>query len=328
MPQLGIVLRKTESLTTIEFAHRAMALGFDTGWVSELWGENAFAELGAVAATTTDFRVGTGIVNVYSRTPAVLAMGAASLHQLSGGRTALGLGASSRKAIEDLHDQAFEQPANRIEETVQLIKCFFESDKSTVEFEGEQFHVKDFPPLDVEVPVYNSALGPLNRRVTGRTCDGWMPNNIPVGNLSDAFEEVSAGAAEAGRDPDDITVAPWVYVVISENRDEAYNAVRSKIAYYVGNSRGYERALAQVYPDSIGEIASAWRAGKRGKARGLVTDEMVRSLGAAGLADEVHERLGQLIDDPIIDEPILNIPTGLDDDIIETTLAELDPTAL
>lgn len=328
MSNLGIVLRETESLPYSEFAQRAAALGFHTGWMSELWGSNAFAELGAVAATTTDFRVGTGIVNVFSRTPAVLAMGAASLYQLSDGRAALGLGASSRKAIEDLHDQAFEQPAKRIEETVRLINCFLKSDKSTVDFEGEQFHVQDFPPLNVEVPVYNSALGPLNRRVTGRVCDGWMPNNTPVEHLPDAFEEVSAGAEEAGRDPEDITVAPWVYVVISENKDEAYDAVRSKVAFYVGNSRGYERALEQVFPDSAGEIANAWRAGKRDKARGLVTEEMVHSLGAAGQADEVHERLGQLVDEPIIDDLILNIPIGINEDIIETTLAELDPTAL
>lgn len=328
MSSLGIVLRSTASSTTAEFARRAAERGFDAGWMSELWGENAFAQLGAVAATTDDFRVGTGIVNVYSRTPAVLAMGAATLQQLSGGNAALGLGVSSRKAIEDLHDRPFEAPANWTEETVELITRFTEGDDPTVDFDGDYFDVQDFPPLDVEVPVYNAALGPLNRRATGRVCDGWMPNNVPVSHLADAFEAVADGATEAGRDPDDVTVAPWVYVVIDEDGDAARDAVRDKVAYYVGNSAGYERALAQVYPDETGEIASAWRSGDRDEARGRVTDEIVRSLGAVGPAAEVHEQLGDFLDEPIVDELVVNIPISLDDDAIETTFTELDPTAL
>lgn len=327
MTTIGLVLRDVDGSSPADLADQAETAGFDAVWMSELWGPNAFVELGTAIEATENIRLGTGIVNVYSRTPALLAMGAASLGRRSGGRARLGLGVSSRAAIETVHGLDFEVPADRTGETIELVRSLLEGDEP-VSFEGEFYGVKDVPPLSVDVPIYAAALGPKNRRMTGRFADGWLPNNVPVSHLSRAFEAVAEGAATADRNPDEITVAPWVYAVVSDDPDAAADAVRAKAAYYVGNSLGYERALAEAFPTRTAAVADAWREGNHDAARERVSDKMVSALGAAGTTEAVHQRLGELAAADLVDELVLNVPAHLDDDAILETMDALDPDAI
>ena len=195
---IGLMLPETADAGGAEFAVRAEGRGYESVWQGELWGENSFAEMAAVAERTSDVRIGTGIVNVFSRSPAVLAMGANSLDRLSDGRFVLGVGVSTPKAIEDLHGMSFEQPIRRTHEAVELVRLFT-SDADSVDYDGKVFDVADFPGLSADVPVYNAALGPANRRVTARLCDGWLPNMVPYSELESAFEYVAEHAREADR---------------------------------------------------------------------------------------------------------------------------------
>ena len=306
------------------FAQRAERLGYDSLWMPELWGSDAFIELTRAGAATSDLSLGTAIVNAYGRSPATLAQAVATLATDADAGVRLGIGTSTRKVIEDLHGQSFENPPRRLHETVELTSRFLAAD-GRVSYEGKIFDVADFPGLDTNVPVYAAALGPANRRATGRTADGWLPHNIPFGRLADAFETVAETAREAGRDPENLTVAPYVRAAVSDDPDEAMRAARGHIAYYVGSGEGYRKAVAQSYPEGADAVAEAWREGNRGDARAAVSDEMVRDLAVAGTPADAREQFETVAALDVIDEPLVVVPDGADEDIVAQTVTALAP---
>ena len=268
------------------------------------------------------------ILNVFSRTPALLAMSAASLDRVSDGRARLGIGTSHPSTVEGLHGLPFERPVTRIEETVELLARFFD-DGGPVSYDGDCFSVdgERFRPLDVDVPVYNAALGTRNRWLTGRLCDGWVPNQIPMGALGDYFETVADGAKAAGRDPDDIHVTPWVPAAVSDDGEVARDAIRECIAFYIGNFKFYRNTVGEAYPESADRIAEIW-AEDRSSAADAVGEELVETMGIAGTPDRAHRQLRELAADPLIDVPVLSFPPTADQDLIERTIEVLSPATL
>jgi 5,10-methylenetetrahydromethanopterin reductase len=319
------ILVPTDELDVAGFAERAEGLGYDSLWVSELWTIDAFVALTQAAQHTEALRLGTAIVNIYGRSPATLAQAAATLDRVSGGRAALGLGTSTRKAVEDLHGLEFEGPARRLHETVELTREYLQGG-GRVSYDGECFEVADFPALGVDLPVYAAALGPATRRATGRTAEGWIPHNIPFGTLDEAFETIARTAREAGRDPDDIAVAPYVPAAVDEDPERARDAIRGHVAYYVGNGTGYQRAVAEAYP-AAEDVAAAWREGDRDAARDHVSDEMVTDLGLAGTAADVQAQLDEVAGLDVVDEPLIVIPNGVPQAMKERTVEALGPDA-
>lgn len=320
---IGVRLPDPTDPSVAAIAERIASLGYDTLWTGELWGADAFVQL-ATVANTVDIALGTAIVNVYSRSPAVLAQAGATIDSLTEQSMRLGLGASTSKAISDLHGLEFDRPVRRTHEVVELVQAFTQGE-GRVEYDGEIFEVADFPALDADIPVYNAALGEANRRVTGRLCEGWIPHNIPFPALDDAFETIAEEAEAAGRDPDEITVAPYVPTAVADDPGEAQAAIRGHLAYYVGNGEGYRRAVASRFPEAADRIASAWSNGDRAVAREAVTPEMVEALGVAGPPEAAREQFYELAGSSIIDEPILVPPAGLDADAVETTLSAIAP---
>jgi alkanesulfonate monooxygenase SsuD/methylene tetrahydromethanopterin reductase-like flavin-dependent oxidoreductase (luciferase family) len=310
--------------TTDEFATRIESLGYDAIWIGELWGTDAFVQLATLAAATEGIALGTAIANVFSRSPAVLAGAAASIEERSSGPVRLGVGTSTPKAIEDLHGLEYDRPIRRMHETVELVKAYT-AGEGRVEYDGECFSVRDFPALDADVPVYTAALGPAARRATGRVADGWLPHNVPFEELSDAFETVSEAAREAGRDPGDIDVAPYVPSAVADDPEEARGVVRGHLAYYVGSGEGYQRAVGSRFPEEADRIAEAWRDGDRGRAREAVTDEMVEALAVAGTVETAREQLAELAALDPIDEPIVVVPSNADAETAERTVEALAP---
>jgi Coenzyme F420-dependent N5,N10-methylene tetrahydromethanopterin reductase and related flavin-dependent oxidoreductases len=154
--------------------------GYDAVWVGELWGASGVVQATEMACRTDEIRIGTAILNVYSRSPAVLAMTAASLEEASDGRFTLGLGTSTATAIEGLHGTAFDRPVRRAHETIELIREFTAGTGEPVDYEGELLEAADFPSIEASVPIYHAGLGSANRRVVGRLADGWIPHNIPL----------------------------------------------------------------------------------------------------------------------------------------------------
>lgn len=317
----------------VEMGIRAEEFGYDSAWMGELWGTSSVVALTELAVRTERIGLGTAIVNVFSRTPAVLAMTAATLDRTAGGRFTLGVGTSTKKAVEDLHgmDWSDPNPVRRAHETIELAKRFL-GDGGRVEYDGEVFDVADFPSLDVDVPVYHAALGKANRRVVARLADGWMPHNVPFPDLKESFEYVAEHAREAGRDPDDIAVAPYVPAAVADDADEARDAVRGHLAYYVGSGKGYERAVATRFPEEAGEIAAHWRGDgrerDRGAAKGTVTDEMIGALGVAGTPETARDQLRALLEMDAVDEPLIAVPQNASKGMVDRTVEELSPERL
>ncbi len=320
----GILLPADERIDVASAAEQAEQAGYDAVWTPELWGADAFVRVAELAMRTDEVRLGTAIANVFSRSPAVLAMAATSLDRLSDGRFTLGTGVSTPKAVEDLHGMDYDRPVRRAHETIELVKEFTGGD-GRVEYDGELFEVQDFPAQDADVPVYHAALGPANRRVVGRLCDGWIPHNVPFDRLGTAFEEVAEAAAEAGRDPDAISVAPYVPAAVSEDESEARDAVRGHVAYYVGSGEGYRRAVATEFPDGADAVAEAWRDGDRAAAAEAVTDEMVASLGVAATPETAEERFADLLSGTPVDHAIVVVPAQAAEELAVGTIAALAP---
>jgi len=304
----SVLLPAATDADPVAFAGRAADLGYDTVWLGELWGRDAFVTLAEIAREV-DVGLGTAIANVYSRTPAALAQAAASVEEAATGRVRLGLGTSTPKAITDLHGLDFEHPARRLHETAELAGRFLASE-GPVSYDGECFRVRDFPGLETDVPVYVAALGSATRRATGRVADGWIPHNVPFDRLPDAFETIATAARERGRDPEAITVAPYVPSAVSDAPAAARDAVRGHLAYYVGSGEGYRRAVGAAFPEEASEIASAWRDGERDTAKAAVTDEMVAALGVAGDPAGAREQFAAVASNPVVDEPIVVVPSN------------------
>lgn len=321
MPTGILVPNDTPDVAT--FGARVESLGYDAVWVNELWTRDAFVTLTLVAEATDDIRLGTSIVNIYGRSPATLAQAAATVERAAGGRTILGLGTSTQKAVEDLHGVAFDQPARRLHETTEIVTEFLRG-AGRVSYDGELVSVADFPALGSGAEVYTAALGPATRRATGRTADGWLPHNIPFENLSTAFETIASAARERDRDPDEITTVPYIPAAVDSDTARARDAIRDHVAYYVGNGEGYERAVADEFPEAE-DVAEAWRAGDRDEAASLVTDEMVSSLGIAGDEDGAREQLEEIRAIDVVDEPLVVIPNGVPPDLKEQTIEGLAP---
>jgi alkanesulfonate monooxygenase SsuD/methylene tetrahydromethanopterin reductase-like flavin-dependent oxidoreductase (luciferase family) len=318
----GVLIRGHHDAPAV--AARAESLGYDSVWTGELWGRDAFLTLTQAAAATDSVALGTAIANVYGRSPATLAQAAATLDELSDGRARLGLGTSTQKAIEDLHGMAFENPARRLHETAELAGRFLRGE-GRVSYEGNIFEVADFPALGRDVPVYAAALGPAMRRATGRVADGWLPHNIPFERLETAFETIAETAREAGRDPDEIAVAPYVPSAVSEDRAEALRTARGHVAYYVGSGEGYRRAVAQSFPEEADAVADAWREGDREAAREAVTDEMVAALTVAGTPEEARVQFETVAAIAVIDEPLVVVPDRAPEAVAEATIEALAP---
>jgi alkanesulfonate monooxygenase SsuD/methylene tetrahydromethanopterin reductase-like flavin-dependent oxidoreductase (luciferase family) len=306
-------------------AVRAEELGYDSVWLGELWYTASPVKLAQIVERTSEVDVGSAILNTYSRTPAVLAMTAATLQRDSGGRFHLGLGTSTPKAVEDLHGMDFDDPnpARRMHECVELVREFL-TGAGRADYDGQVFHAADFPALGSDVLIYGAALGQANRRVVARLCDGWIPHNVPFPDLDDAFDYIREHTPD-DRDADDISVAPYVPAAVHEDPDEARDAIRGHVAYYVGNGDGYKRAVGTRFPEGADAVAEAWREGERAAARDAVTDEMVDALGIAGSPETAREQFDDLCETAVMDRPLVTIPqdaSGMLDATIEALAPE------
>lgn len=310
---------------SMEFIQRAESLGYDSLWTTEGWGRGSFVELASLAARTENIGLGTSIVNVYSRTPAVLAMESATLAEFSGGRFVLGLGAGHPYSIEGIHGMDWTRPVARTRETIDLVKRF--TSGGEFPFDGDVFEIEGADALDVDVPVANAALGETNRRVTGRLADGWLPFNIPLPSLESAHGTVTAAAREAGRDPDEIDVMPWIPTAVSEDRETALDLLRENVVSYVGgfSDDAYKNALAQHFPEAAEAIATAERAGDHDAALEAVTDEVLRAVGVAGTPEEANEQLAAVRERPVVDTPIISIPSPAGSEVVDATVETLAP---
>lgn len=312
----------------IEIARLAEELGYHSLWVPEMWGRDAFSILGLLATCTSEIKLGTGVIQVYSRTPSVIAQTVATLDEISGGRMLLGLGTSGSAVIENWHGLKFEKPLQRTREYVEIIKMILDSKR--VNYDGEIFSLSgfrlQFNPLRSDIPVLVAAIGPKNITLTGEVADGWIPFMIPVEHLKDAKELLHQGAQSKGREPEKIMICPYVTSLVSKDADSARSAVKEHIAYYVGGMGTFYRDTVSRYgfADEAGVIYGAWKKGSRSDAAEGVSGRMLDSLSVTG--DPGH---GKLIIKEYYkqgaDFPILVFPPKASRQLVRETILGLAP---
>jgi len=290
--KLGLNLPYEGSLAfpeAVELAQRAEALGFESVWMPEAYGTDAVSILGALAARTQRIRLGTGIVNVFSRTPALLAQTAATLDLISGGRFILGLGTSGHQVVSGWHGMAFDRPLVRMRETIAIVRQVLRRDRLI--FEGEVFR------LDETVPIYLATLTPGGLRLTGELADGWIPTLFSPGHMDLFRPELEAGAKISGRSLDSLAIAPHVPVSIDDDRARAREALKPWVALYVGGmgsrTKNFYNDLVSRYgfADDARTLQDLYLGGKQLEAIRGVPDALVDAISIAGPPAYVRERL-------------------------------------
>lgn len=281
-----------DMMTCSRYAEEA---GLESVWISEAWGRDAFLALAAVASATQRIKLGTGIVNVYSRSPAALAMAITTLDDLSKGRAILGLGSSGARVIESWHGLRYERPFGRLREAVTIVQQVLSG--SQVNLQGSVFQVSDFrlavQPPQHKIPIYLAALGPKMLRLAGRIADGVLLYLCPPSKIPDTIAEIRKGADYGKRSPADIDVAALLPTFVSENREEARKSVAAMVAYYVGGmGTYYHRQVSKSgFEAEANSIRAAWKSGDRVSATKMVTDPLLDSMALAGSAKECRTRL-------------------------------------
>ena len=306
-------------LTCARFAEEA---GAESVWVPEAWGRDAFLALAAVAQATERVKLATGIVNVYSRSPAALAMAAATLDERSKGRVILGLGSSGPGVVERWHGAHFERPLTRIRETVAIARLVLSGAK--VDYQGSLFRVSGFKlamtPPKGRIPIYIAALGPKMLRLAGAVGDGVLLYLYSLATIPKAIEEIRNGANQAGRSLETFDVAALLPTVVSESK-EAQALVAPLIAYYVGGMGSYYRRLINEsgFQSEASKIAEAWQSGDRLSATRAVSERLIDSVALAGTPDDCRGRLEEFRKSGV-SLPILSLSTQDD----RSTLASCD----
>ncbi|MGW5744378.1 LLM class flavin-dependent oxidoreductase [Amycolatopsis sp. NPDC003861] len=296
-----------DTRATLDFVLEAEKLGLDGCWVAEAWGSDAPSALGYLAARTDRIRLGSGIIQLGTRTPVAIAQAALTLADLSGGRFALGLGASGPQVIEGLHGVPFAKPLTRMRETVEIIRQAFAGEK--ISFSGKAFEIPrpgEARPMRLstepnpDIPIYLATLSPKLLELTGEVADGWLGTSFVPEGADAYFAHLDAGLAKAGRERKDIDVCQGAEVAFADNEDELRAMVGSRkkeLAFSLGgmgsaSTNFYNNAYSrQGWADVAAEVRERWQAGDRNGAAALVTDEMVLGTTLIGTEEMVRERL-------------------------------------
>jgi F420-dependent oxidoreductase-like protein len=264
----------------------------------EAWERDAFTILSELATCTERIHLGTGIINVFSRSPALIAMSAATLDDISGGRFRLGLGTSGARVVEDFHGVKFEKPLTRLRETIQIIRLLLKGER--VDFSGECFELRrfklGFKPLRADLPIYVAALTPRSLRQVGEIADGWLPTHWPRARLFEGIADIGKGAEAAGRDASRIEIAPFVNVVVSSDAERAHRQARAPLAYYIGGMGDYYHAsLSRLgFGAEADRVRELWQAGKVKSAMAAIPDAMIGQVAILGPVEACRARLDRM----------------------------------
>ena len=293
----------------LDFVIEADRLGVDSVWVPEYWGYDALTPLAAAAAVTERVRLATGIVQLGTRTPAMLAMSAMSLQRISEGRFVLGMGTSGPQVMEGWHGVRFDKPITRTKETIEIIRSIASGER--LQYSGA-IHQLPLPDSEgkalrsaaspVEIPIYVASLGPANLRLTGAMADGWIGNSFFCETAAVFLDEIRLGAESVGRTLADVELTVSVGCEITDDVEEAGRRHAAGFAFTFGamgsgSSNFYNNAFArQGWGEDVAEVQRLWMAGDRDAAAARVPIEIGLGQNLIGPPEEIRRRLREYRD--------------------------------
>ena len=286
------------------YVTEAERLGVDFVWSHESWGLDAATPLAFMAARTSRIRLGSGIMQAGTRTPALVAMTALSLASMSSGRFVLGMGVSGPQVIEGWHGLRFDRPLTRMREIVDIVRRTARGERLT--FKGQ---VYELPLPDGEgkalrssaqpreMPIYLATLSPRGLKLTGEIADGWLGTSFMPDHARIFFDHLEAGARRAGRTLDHLDLQAGGTVAFGDDLERLIGARKPGLAFTLGamGSRQhnfYTDAFKRAgYADAATEVQRLWLDGKREEAATRVPDEIVLKANLLGTEAMVRERL-------------------------------------
>lgn len=288
---------------------QAEELGYHSVWVAEAWGSDAVSVLGWIAARTRKIGIGTAILQMPARTPAMTAMTAATLDGLSGGRLLLGLGASGPQVVEGWHGVPYDHPLERTREYVAIVRSALRRDKPLTH-RGTHYPI----PLDggtglgkplklmlrprrSDIPIYLAAIGPRNTALAAEIADGWLPIFYSPFHREVFEEPLRVGRARSANSAKELDIAPTVGVSLGEDLGACWAAQKPNLALYIGGmgAKGknfyFDLACRYGYVREAENIQRLFLSGKKNEATAAVPDALVDEVCLCGPKSRIAERL-------------------------------------
>ena len=289
----------------LEYSESISKTNVETVWVPETWGMENFSILGAVSSKTTSQKIGSSIINIYSRSPSTIAMGASTVDTLSNGRLILGLGTSSLPIVETFHGYKFEKPLQRMKEYVEIIRLVLSGNK--INYSGEIFNLKDFSllikPIRNSIPIYLAAVNQKMVDLAWSIGDGVIFYLRPLNEMKQTISKMQSKKK--------IDVTCQIITCVDENSDAAIERAKKTLAFYVSVGKIYRDFLANNgFKNEINAIYEEFKKSGFVRNHELVTDSMMNSLVVAGTPDECRNQITKF-QETGIDLPIMQFnPVG------------------
>src|SRR3954454_18286054 len=291
---------------TLAVAEEADRLGYSVCWAAEAYGSDAPTVLAFVAARTQRIGVGSAVMQIPARTPAMTAMTAATLDRLSGGRFRLGVGVSGPQVSEGWHGVRFDAPLGRTCEYVDIVRMALR--REPVKYDGKHYTLPlpDGPgkalklivhPVREQIPVYLASIGPKNLELTGEIADGWLAIFFSPEYAGESMQHIKNGAAKSGRDLASFDVVPTVPVVLGDDAKVCAEPLKGYAALYIGGmgsrEKNFYNALARRmgFEQEAQQIQDLYLGGDKMGAMQAVPFEFVDQTSLLGPKDRMADRL-------------------------------------
>ena len=295
----------------VALTQEADKLGYHSVWTAEAYGSDAVSPLVWLAAKTEKINVGTAIMQMTARVPAMAAMTAATIDLLTGGRMLVGIGASGPQVVEGWHGVPYGKPVTRAREYVEIMRKIWKREES-LEFHGEHYDIpcKDgsglgkplkliIHPLRNSIPVYLAAVGPKNVALAAEVADGWLPIFFSPERLNVYNEWLDEGFSKAGNGKSiaNFDIAPTVAIQMGDDIDACRNQIKPNLALYIGGMGAREKnfyfniACRYGYEEAANKIQDLFLAGKKMEAVMAVPDALVDEVALCGPRERIAERL-------------------------------------
>lgn len=291
-------------------------LGFDSVWTAEAYGSDAVTTATWILANTSRIKVGTAIMQMPARTPAMAAMTAISLSHLSGNRFIVGLGASGPQVVEGWHGVPYGKPVTRLKEYIEIMKLIF-AREAPLTFEGDQYHLpytgagatglgkplKSILHCNEEIPIFAATITPAGVKAAAEVADGFFPVWMDPEQFHVFEKPVNEGFAAAGNKTlNDFQIAPFVRVALGDDVRKCMDSLKDNFALYIGGMGARAKNFYNDYAKRLGfeeeaiKIQDLYLEGRKGEAAAMVPDELVDACHLVGPAERIRDRAQRWLD--------------------------------
>ena len=289
---LGPLLSMDDLLRCAKMADQQQNI--DSLWIPESWGRESFSSLGAISQITKNVRLGTSIIGIYSRTPAITAMAATTLDMLSGNRTVIGLGASTPAIVENWHGVHFDMPARRMKEYIELVRLMTQGEK--VNYSGKFFKINNFKmlhqPQRKHIPIFMAAVNKKMISIASDLADGILLYLRPFDELNKIAYELKQ--AKKGKVFE--IACSFICAVSNKEPQKARDRAAVTLAFYVAVGKYYSNFLAENgFKAEVQEIIEEYKKSGAETAAKFVSDKMLSSLAICGSSEECRESLSKFV---------------------------------